>query len=673
MKGWKLSIEVLEDLHIGTGTGWGDIDSLQVRDRRGWPVLPASHIKGLLRETAVQWRLTEPEALSRQHIDRFFGRTGSGQGQLQLTSAYLDAEHSTLLWGSTRIDPATGSAQEKSLRFVEYIPAGAMFEMQAALTDADPSDETLLLAIMGRCRQLGSGRNRGQGLIRWSLKNNETQPAPATESLPTPLPARLRLILRNLDPICLARTAHPGNLISTDSYIRGRTLRGALTATCLSMGKADWAQSLLDPMLSWGDALPLPEGTPLTQPSSLEALPIPLSVGTPKAEAPQGDLPWWAFAGKSDAFGARHEIDQIALKEGERPAGKLKRPGEGEFLFRSAQTQPWKRYQPRLLQRLHTRVPSPENGIEQALFSTEEIAEKTLFMADILVTDSHQAETLNTVIQALRAHWLRFGRGGKPVIIERAVWLPMPAHSKASENSFTLLLESDLIVRDALGNCQDRLNAKALAELVGQAPEGVNSTRDFSEGCELFGFNASTGLPRLAQRAIKAGSVIRIEGPDAMKLRQTLASRLALGECPEEGFGRFRLDSLPLPCKPGPATLPEPANLEPSREETLCREAREWCERFGRALNQPSRSQWGEFRGCMQAARSHAEIDAVFERIKAAAQKHGGKAWGDFVSHAQNNPFRNHLAQLPLADAQSLLENFVRWQRALEQQQEAGQ
>ena len=134
MKRLTLSIELLEDLHIGTGTGWGDIDALQVRDRRGWPVLPASHIKGLLREAANEWRRLEPSALSREDVEYLFGRPGKGQGRLQLTSAYLcaDAPVSPLVWGSTEIDDK-GTAAEQSLRFVEYIPAGNRFSMQIAL------------------------------------------------------------------------------------------------------------------------------------------------------------------------------------------------------------------------------------------------------------------------------------------------------------------------------------------------------------------------------------------------------------------------------------------------------------------------------------------------------------------------------------------------------------
>lgn len=673
MRRLTLSIELLEDLHIGTGTGWGDIDALQVRDRRGWPVLPASHIKGLLREAANEWCRLEPSALSRKDIDYLFGRPGNGQGRLQLTSAYLRADTPTspLVWGSTAIDDK-GTAAEQSLRFVEYIPAGSHFGMQVALPVGDEKNEDLLKALIARCRRLGGGRNRGHGLVRWHLEAT-TAPDPLPSQGAPALPGRLRLLLRNLEPVCLARTGHPGNLIASESFIRGRSLRGAFAAACLALGQAEAAHALLADTLSWGDALPLPDvDLAVADLTGAEVLPIPLSIGTPKATAPSAGIPGWAYRHEGDFFGSRRETDQITLKPGVRPEEKLKRPASGEFLFRPKPAAPWRRYRPQILERLHTRVPSNENNHEQALFSTEELAERTLFLADLIVSTPDQAATLLEVLHALRGCWLRIGRGGRPLVIETAAWLPIAEHGTATGSDFTLLLESELIARDAVGNFQDRLDANTLAELAGLPADSITIKVDpaFSEGCDLFGFNASTGLPRLAQRAIKAGSVVRVSGPDAPRLREALAQRLALGECPEEGFGRFRLDRLPEPRPAGAQTLPA-APPNQLREETLCAEARDWVKAFDQALSAPSNSQWGDFRGRIQAARSHQELSNTFRLIEEAKEKHGGKAWKDFVDAPDYARFRDHLAHLPLADAQALLEYFLRWQRALTDKPEA--
>ena len=672
-----LTIEALEDLHIGTGTGFGDIDSLQARDRRGWPVIPASHIKGLLREAACEWRRLDQTALTREDIDTLFGRQGSGQGCLQLTSAYLPDESKyplkTLLWGSTQISQQTGAAQDQSLRYIEYVPAGSQFKLHAYLSGKDDGRVELLKAIIARCSRLGGGRNRGHGQVRWSLDDPQS---PNTVQLTKPKeqsPVRLRLLLRNLDPICLARTGHPGNLISSESFIRGRGLRGAFVAACLALDEPEWAQHLLSPKMSWGDALPLPVDNLTDDLKTADVLPIPLSIGTRKTKAPISDLPWWASTQPQIYLGDRDEVDQITLKDDKRPTEKLKRPTSGEFLFQAKRDARWQRYKPQLMERLHTRVPSEDNEHEQALFSTEEIAERTLFLADLLINDGEQVDTLDKVLRKLENHWLRIGRGGHPLVVVAAEWLPLPEHGNTPDAGFTLLLESDLIARDKAGNFHNRLSADMLVELAGLSdeikPTQVKTEKTISEGIDLFGFNAATGLPRMAQHAIKAGSVVRVEGAEIKKLYQALSKRLVLGECPEEGFGRFRMSRLPQPISPQTAQADNKKGTK-SPEELLCEKAHEWADNFGKKLFAPSPSQWGDFRGRLQAARTHDEIKQVFNSIEAAAKKQGGRAWEGFVDHPKFHPFRDALSAMSDRDALELLEYFTRWQRAMKKASE---
>lgn len=669
MKQLHLSIEVLEDLHIGTGTGMGDIDALQVRDRRGLPVLPSSHIKGVLLQTARDLMTLQPQAISQTDIDTLFGRPGSGQGCVQLTSAYLQ-EHDnsdsldTLLWGSTRIDPDKGRAQETSLRLVEYIPAGRIFTLKALFPDRH---QDLLKAIIGRCARLGAGRNRGYGLVRWSMPAPDSNKQPLQIPLKAPAyPQRLRLLLRNLDPVCLAQTGHPANLIGSDAFIRGRALRGSFAAACIALDKPEWAQTLLQPELAWADALPLPvESLGAQDLQSCQVLPMALSVGTPKASASQTRLPWWALQQAAGSFGARGEVNQIDLPECQRPLEKLKRPAANEFLFRANPDAPWKRYTPQIHERLRTSVPRPGQQEKQALFSNEEIAENTCFLADLIVTNEAQAKTLAQLVQALDKQWLRAGRGGKPLLLEAAQWLALEKKLPADSISgnFTLQLLSELIARDALGNFHDCLTAPVLCQLAGLPADSdvrVDENENYSEGCDLYGFNALTGLPRMAQRGIKAGSIARVSGADAAKLRVALAQKNFLGESPEEGFGRFVLD---LPLRPAP-TEAKAAPCKPTsrRHEKLCRQARDFAQQYRQAIAKPSKSQWGDFRNQVQAARNQTELMAVFERIDEAAQKQGGKAW-KCLAGINSQALRDAVGNLPLADAQDLLDYFVRWQR----------
>lgn len=72
--------------------------------------------------------------------------------------------------------------------------------------------DELLRAILARCRQLGEeDAIVAEPHSRWGLGESEES---GNSSLPPKfVPVRLRLLLRNIDPVCLARTGHPGNLI----------------------------------------------------------------------------------------------------------------------------------------------------------------------------------------------------------------------------------------------------------------------------------------------------------------------------------------------------------------------------------------------------------------------------------------------------------------------------
>lgn len=685
MTAWTLKLHVLEDLHIGTGTGWGDIDALLVRDRHGNPTIPASHIKGVWRDLAQEWHRCDPQSISQSTLERLFGKAGQGQGQLQLTSACLQTPVAPLIWGSTRIDIQTQTARDNSLRQIEYIPAGVHFSLKVWITKAQTGDEAILTTLIGRCRCLGAGRHRGHGQVRWQKETAPPSPAArATKVLPPPkTPARLRLLLRNPDPICLARTGHPGNLIETEAFIRGRALRGAVVAACLTQGMDKEAECLLQTTLSWGDALPLPEkaGPTADTLAKLEVLPIPLSIGTPKPQPPTGSehTPWWAIQQKSNVLGENGEIDQAMRQIGQRPTEKLKRPKDGEFLHRpdaNANT-PWQRYSPKRIERMHTQVPNPENGNEQALFTSEEIAENTLFVADIIVSDQQQANTLSTVLNQLKTQGLRIGRGGKHLDIEASHWLPLRHPSSSpivpDRKELTLLLESDWVQRNGIGNFEDRLSLTAIAAAAGlDNCEGLSELHNTSEGQTLFGFNAVTGLPRQAQLAIKAGSVIRLTGdPNKLaQLRKALQTRPSLGECPEEGLGRYRLDDLPKPVSSTQGRT-TPANNTPneSSDEALCREAHDWVHQHfspPSVLNKPSASQWGDWRNRIQAARTAQELNDTFTKIEEAAQRHGGKNWSSFVQHRAFARLRQRIGTLAAQDlkkAQHLLSDFIRWQR----------
>jgi hypothetical protein len=119
----------------GTGeTEAGGSDKNAYRDEYGCPALPASQVKGTLRETAELWA-----GWSEDNVSLFFGaRAVSGKGPsaeghllpgaeaalpLPLRKALSTAPHERArLFASvpqTAINPATGTAKDRSLRQIE--------------------------------------------------------------------------------------------------------------------------------------------------------------------------------------------------------------------------------------------------------------------------------------------------------------------------------------------------------------------------------------------------------------------------------------------------------------------------------------------------------------------------------------------------------------------------
>lgn len=136
-----ITITMLDWWLGGTGeTQTGGSDESAYRDEWGCPALPASQVKGTLRETAELWA-----GWPAQQIERFFGHRsakgaiigdkkrregallfGPDAGLPKPIRAALenDPERRSRLFSSvpaTAIDPTTGTASDKSLRQIEVV------------------------------------------------------------------------------------------------------------------------------------------------------------------------------------------------------------------------------------------------------------------------------------------------------------------------------------------------------------------------------------------------------------------------------------------------------------------------------------------------------------------------------------------------------------------------
>lgn len=639
---YRLTVTALEDLHIGTGTGQGDVDAHIMRDRSGLPVIRASHIEGLLRQAGEE--LVGLKILAPSKLDTLLGAAGNQKGQLRMTSLRTKSA-ATLVWGSTKREPGKRQPQEDTLRLVEYVAAGTEFEATLRL----PGGVTpgLLERLLNRIDRIGGGRNRGAGLVKLEWNRLDENPLDVSQprrrvSPPDASATRIRLLLRNLEPLCLPLTGYPGNLIRTQSFIRGQALRGAFISWLLAHSAAphdhDGRGDSTYSQVSFGDALPLPEN--MTQ-FSHSLMPIPLSIMTPKSKGSNTKLPWWA-----DSQPTNHASDDLCRERGvtDAPAEKMKRPGAHEYLCRNGETTPWQRHTPVLTVALRNQTADkPEE--ETKLFSLEEIAENTLFQAELRFQNPEAVKTFCRQFDAVLngEDWLMIGRGGQPVVIDAVDFvLDTPADtstalsndSNKARDTFCLTLTSDAIVRGPyLGFLRD-LSIEDLCCFASiSCKTGWEIKNQVVETETIHGFNAVSGLQRAAALAIRRGSCWWIMGPNCRELASALAKIPALGERVREGFGRFVIDAQPIPAN----ALGEPdsgaeTELPENAQENRLRTAKALAEILLKCDKQPSPSQLQWLRNRALACSNQTMLEKLLKEVENAPKQRekSGAAWKSF-------------------------------------------
>jgi hypothetical protein len=649
-KFYRLQALLLEDFHSGTGMGDGDIDRVVVRDADGQPYLPATHIKGVWRDLAYGLLSlgVKPELFTFDNIQQLFGKPhGEAYGAaLELLSLKADAAPKMLCWGSTAMQIDNRAPQVDTLRLVEFVPAGTRFEGLLQLRNTQLYK--LLEVVIGRCDALGALRNRGAGRVRWKLE--EVDAAADIKLTPRLLVGqkRLRLLLQALEPLCMADTAHAGNLIRGECYIRGQALYGALVAAAQQKGYGAEVEFLLSRKLSIGNAYPLPDGTDLVPClADLDVKPIPLHLGKPKAGIKTG-------AGRIDMFKAKAEDDDSTNED----SPKAKRPDDTEFLFRNSAEGAYYSFKPRMGVRLRSQSayyrprslaanPAvPEYAAKEAeLFSQQEIAGQTCFIAelDFAAADFSLQEGVwayktdcgpVSLDKLLPVDWIKLGRGGKPVRIVAMHWLDAQQFV-AVEGKVRITLLSDLLARDQYLRFYRKLSVDVLCELTGIKPERgadwpqpKDNVNEKSDTVEVRGFNAASGFNRNAALAIRRGSTLEFSGSGEhfKALLAVLNSGKPLGERTWEGFGRYTLDFKPeiTLADNNPAAGVEAA--EGKTAEYWAQQGKVFVEQHSFKLN---KTQWQRLRHTLQA--SNLQVIDCLDAIAGAVSSQNKPIWEDLV------------------------------------------
>lgn len=299
---FNLKIIMTSDWHIGSGSGRGEIDSVVQRDHSDLPYIPAKTLTGILRDGCEQvaQALDNNQEQGQWHdwINFLFGdqpalakiaiEAAPRPAIVSIRSAYFEKKLQDTLTAKPQlknaiaftkagvaIDPKTGSAKEKYLRFEEVVRVGAILESIDCCLDfsgySEISDEikkvsvALLRAGTKMTERLGGKRRRGNGncsieimensqfqndqsAFRWLQKaiENETIPNPpkyereelniANSQYPNNSQAETQkwwsipLKIETKSPVILPKRT-VGNVVECLDYIPGRYFLGHLHRT----------------------------------------------------------------------------------------------------------------------------------------------------------------------------------------------------------------------------------------------------------------------------------------------------------------------------------------------------------------------------------------------------------------------------------------------------------
>jgi CRISPR/Cas system CSM-associated protein Csm3 (group 7 of RAMP superfamily) len=173
----KYEIEFFSNWHCGSGLAAGaDVDALVIKDNNGLPYVPGRTIKGLLREAA--------SILSddKDSISKIFGVSGDEDGHKTGSSFFGNAtlpsaEYQYILeqglaphlyqtLASTSIDE-NGIAKDNTLRKVETV---VPCKLDGEILNVPDGAEGIIVDAMCFIKRMGTGRNRGYGRCRISIK-----------------------------------------------------------------------------------------------------------------------------------------------------------------------------------------------------------------------------------------------------------------------------------------------------------------------------------------------------------------------------------------------------------------------------------------------------------------------------------------------------------------------
>ena len=214
---YKLTADLIEDTHPGSGSGGVGIDALVARDCEGRPVIWASHLEGTLRNAAR--RLHGQEA-----AEAFFGRPGGQRQRFVLTSLYTTQNPICRVWRSAaRASFDNRASKGDTLRAIEFVSKGTRFEGSVELR---AGDIPFLRRLIAEVDAIGHGRATGAGRVKLTLSETQLAPQPVGQATSRLLGKRRIAVARRPDQAWIGEAGsgrgYPGSSVAAKREASGR-------------------------------------------------------------------------------------------------------------------------------------------------------------------------------------------------------------------------------------------------------------------------------------------------------------------------------------------------------------------------------------------------------------------------------------------------------------------
>ena len=253
MTDYRFTLCLKSDAEPASGLGNELLNSLLPRGTEGEVIIPASHLKGIMRENL--FRLLSPFRKDADKLCSFlFGNGGENSGSgisslLHVSNAAAAPECRIQHVTRTAINE-DGVADENSLRTVEALATGSCLKGKLSCLSDEPYFSDLCRLALMSISAVGGGRTRGAGACRISIEGFENETPgellkkiiPAEITLPETVeypPASasgagstckaLKLIFKAEAPLCLPeRPMGSSNVITSGFVIPATAVAGTL-------------------------------------------------------------------------------------------------------------------------------------------------------------------------------------------------------------------------------------------------------------------------------------------------------------------------------------------------------------------------------------------------------------------------------------------------------------